>query len=106
MLRFIRKIFGGKKADVKALVAQGAVIVDVRTPREYHSGHLEGSINYPLDTLKQHIAELRQMQKPIITVCRSGARSGVAGNMLKSHGVEAFNGGSWDGLQRKLGGGG
>lgn len=103
MLRFIKKLFGGQKADVKALVAKGAIIVDVRTPREYQSGHLKGSLNYPLDTLKQHFAELKKKQQPIITVCRSGARSGMGSNMLKDHGIEAYNGGSWDGLQRKLG---
>lgn len=103
MLRFIKKLFGVQTADVKALVAGGAIIIDVRTPREFQSGHLEGSLNYPLDTLKQHLPEIKKKQKPVITVCRSGARSSMGRNMLKEHGIEAYNGGSWDGLERKLG---
>ena len=103
MLRFIKNLFGSQKADVKILVEKGAIIIDVRTPREFQSGHLKGSINYPLDTLKQHFGELKNKQKPVITVCRSGARSGMGSNMLKDHGIEAYNGGSWDGLERKLG---
>ncbi|MCU0389447.1 MAG: rhodanese-like domain-containing protein [Chitinophagaceae bacterium] len=96
MLRFIKKLFTGKpKADIKALVQQGAVIIDVRTPREFKEGHIENSLNYSLDTLKSHIPELKKKNKPVITVCRSGARSGVGQSMLKDHGVEAYNGGPW-----------
>ena len=96
MLRFIKKLFSGKpKADIKALVANGAMIVDVRTPREFKEGHVKGSLNYPLDSLKQHLPELKNNNKPVITVCRSGARSGVGQSMLKDHGVEAYNGGPW-----------
>ncbi len=103
MLRFIKKLFGGApKADVKALVAQGALIVDVRSPREYQGGHIKGSLNYPLDTLRNHLDEFKKKGKSVITVCRSGARSGMGRNMLKEHGVEAFNGGPWDSVQRKL----
>jgi rhodanese-related sulfurtransferase len=97
MLRFIKNLFSGKpKADIRALISQGAIVVDVRTSREYKDGHVKGSLNYSLDTLKQHIGELKAKQKPVITVCRSGARSGVAQSMLKDHGVEAYNGGPWN----------
>jgi rhodanese-related sulfurtransferase len=103
MLRFIKNLFsGGTKADVKALVAQGAVIVDVRSPREYQDGHVKGSFNFPLDTLRNHVDEFKKKGKPVITVCRSGARSGMGRNMLKEHGIEAYNGGPWDSVQAKL----
>lgn len=96
MLRFLKKLFSGKpKADIKALVSQGAIVVDVRTAREFKEGHVNGSLNYSLDSLKQHIPELKSRNKPVITVCRSGARSGVGQSMLKDHGVEAYNGGPW-----------
>jgi phage shock protein E len=96
MIRFLKKLFAGKpKADVKALVAKGALIVDVRSPREFQEGHVKGSVNYPLDSLKMHLAELKKKNRPIITVCRSGARSGVGQSMLKNHGLEAYNGGPW-----------
>ncbi len=44
---FLDKLFGGPKVDLKELVKQGAVIVDVRTPAEYQGGHIKGSINIP-----------------------------------------------------------
>jgi phage shock protein E len=40
--------------------------------------------------------------KPVITVCRSGARSGMGKSILAAAGLEAYNGGPWDSLQNKL----
>ncbi|MEY2707719.1 MAG: Rhodanese-like domain, partial [Bacteroidota bacterium] len=37
----------GPSADLKALAAQGATIIDVRSKAEYASGHIKGSINIP-----------------------------------------------------------
>jgi phage shock protein E len=103
MLEFLKKLFAGSpKVDIKALVAQGAVIVDVRSPGEYQSGHIKGSLNFPLDNLRNHINDLKKKGKPVITVCRSGARSGMGKNLLKQHGLEVYNGGPWDSVKRKL----
>jgi rhodanese-related sulfurtransferase len=103
MLGIIKKLFGGgPKVDFGALVSQGAVIVDVRTSAEYKGGHIKGSVNLPLDTLRNHVDEFKKKGKPVITVCRSGARSGMGKNMLKQHGIEAYNGGPWNSLQRTL----
>jgi len=102
MLSFLKKLMG-ESTDFKALMQAGAVVVDVRTPGEYAGGHIAGSKNYPLDSLQQHINTIKKWNKPVITVCRSGARSGMAVGVLKSAGIEAVNGGSWDGLQQKLG---
>lgn len=98
----IKKLFG-PGTDYKALVQAGAVIVDVRTQGEYKGGHINGSINVPLDTIQSKAAELKKKNKPIITVCRSGSRSGMAKSILAGAGVEVYNGGPWDSLQRKLG---
>jgi len=96
MLRFIKVLFSGKpKPDINALVAAGALILDVRSANEFNEGHIRGSLNYSLDSLKKHINELKDKDKPVITVCRSGARSTIGQRMLKSNGVEAYNGGSW-----------
>ena len=101
MFEFLKKLFG-PGVDYKALVAAGAMVVDVRSPQEYASGHLKGSINLPLETIKQKAGELKKKNKVIITVCRSGARSGMAKAMLKKEGIEVYNGGSWNGLANKL----
>lgn len=98
----ISVLFGNKKPDFKGLVNQGAIIVDVRSPHEFASGHIEASINMPLDTIVSKTASLTKMGKPVITVCRSGARSRLALGILKSAGIETVNGGAWNVLKQKI----
>ena len=47
--------FGNNNADLKGLVGHGTLIVDVRSPEEFASGHIDESINIPLDKLRQKI---------------------------------------------------
>jgi len=98
---FFKKLFG-PGTDYKALMEKGAIIVDVRSPGEYKSGHIKGSINVPLETVKQKASELKKKNKPVITVCRSGNRSGMAKAVLAGNGIEVYNGGAWDSLQNKI----
>lgn len=71
-----------------------ASIVDVRTPGEYLDGHYPGAVNIPLNELPQRLDEFKEMKKPIVAYCRSGARSGVAISVLKQNGFsEVYNGG-------------
>lgn len=103
MANFLQKLLGlGSDVDVKALVNEGAVIVDVRTAGEYARGHVKGSVNMPLDRLSQHVAKLKKMNKTIITCCQSGNRSGIAAKQLNAQGLEAYNGGGWYSVQRAL----
>lgn len=102
MLGFLKKLFGGTTVNYKELVTNGAIIVDVRTTGEFKAGHIPGSKNFPLDNIRTKVAELKKLNKPVITVCRSGARSGVAKGILKSAGIEVFNGGAWTSLKSKI----
>jgi phage shock protein E len=103
MFEFIKKLLGfGPNADFAALVQNGALIIDVRTPAEYKSGHIKGSTNIPLDQLGGKIEFLRGKKVPVITVCRSGARSGMAKNILSGAGLEVYNGGPWNSLESKI----
>jgi phage shock protein E len=88
--------------DYAALMQKGALIIDVRSPSEFASGNIKGSRNIPLDQFQNRIAELKKSGKPVITVCRSGNRSGAAKSMLEQAGIEAYNGGAWDSLDKKL----
>lgn len=101
MSNFISNLFG-KSDDLKTIYGQGAIILDVRTPAEFRSGHIEGATNIPVDQIDQHIAELRKKQKPIITCCKSGGRSAIAKNTLVAAGLEAYNGGPWNSLNEKI----
>ena len=99
MFRSLKKLFGGSSAKAKQLLDDGAVVVDVRTPFEFKSGHLAGSKNIPLDALPNKIGELKKLKKTIITVCRSGSRSSTAKDLLVAAGLDACNGGAWTNLK-------
>ena len=79
-----------------------AVILDVRTDAEYDEGHIENSINIVLDELEENIEELRALEKPIITCCRSGARSERAKDLLIEYDIDAINGGPWQNVESYL----
>lgn len=52
------------------------ILLDVRTVREYQSGHIKDSINIPHDQLIQNIDVLDQYRnQPIVVFCRSGRRA-------------------------------
>ena len=101
MLQFIKNILGfGPKVDINALIAQGATVVDVRTPAEYKDGHVKGSINLPLQTLGSQMNKLKKDQV-IITCCRSGSRSGMARRQLQAAGfTQVYNGGPWNSIKK------
>ncbi|HPS28088.1 MAG TPA: rhodanese-like domain-containing protein [Bacteroidales bacterium] len=100
MLTFLKNLFSPKpKADFGALIKQGATIIDVRTKGEYQGGHLKGSINIPLNNLSDNLAKIKK-DKPVITCCASGSRSGMAKNIMKGKGYEVYNGGPWQSLKK------
>ena len=94
--------FGNKVSAIKNYIANGAVIIDVRTAAEFNSGHIEGSKNIPLDSILDHIVKIQNLNKPIIACCRSGMRSGQATSILKQHGIDIINGGGWEDLNRSV----
>ena len=98
----ISRLFGNNKTDFKSLVDNGALILDVRSPQEFASGHIDGSVNMPLDKVNSQGSFLGKSGKPVITCCRSGVRSGMAKEILKKSGLEVYNGGSWDDLKQKI----
>ena len=72
-----------------ALVGTDTVIVDVRTPEEYASGHVEGALNMPLDKFQSDFASLAlDATKPLAVYCRSGNRSLVAYQILVKEGFD------------------
>ncbi len=96
---FLDKIFP-PKADFAAMIEGGATIVDVRSPQEYKSGHVPGSVNIPLDQVQNKMSKFKKMEGPVILCCASGMRSGRATSMLKGAGIDAHNAGSWGTLQK------
>lgn len=64
-----------------------AVVLDVREPEEYTHGHVPGALNLPQADLASRLDELPR-DRPLLAVCRSGARSLRAAQFLKQMGFE------------------
>ena len=103
-MSFFGNIFGGGTSDVnfKELVANGAVLLDVRTPQEFGQGHVDNAINIPLQVLGGEVAKIKAMGKPVIVHCLSGGRAGSAKSMLEGQGIECYNGGGFQSLAAQL----
>lgn len=90
------KLMGGGTSDkVKSMLAEGAKVVDVRTPGEFSGGHVANSINIPLQELSRRENEVMKLGKPVVFCCASGGRSGQATAYFKNKGLECENGGGW-----------
>lgn len=98
----LKRLFAGSAEPLEEVIQRGAIIVDVRTKDEYNDGHLEGSQNIPLAEIKLKSHIIKNWSKPVVTVCRSGNRSSVAKEQMERMGIEAYNGGAWTSLQKKL----
>lgn len=97
-------IFSEKDAtnEIRAYLEKGAVVLDVRTQEEWDEGHSEGAKHIVLNTIPTEIETIKSFDKPVIAVCRSGARSGQATNFLKQNGVDVINGGPWQNVDQYL----
>lgn len=95
-------LFGNKTKQIQDFTSRGAIILDVRTKGEYQGGAIPGSKNIPLQQVATRMAEIKKWNKPVITCCASGMRSGSAAAILRSNGVEVMNGGGWYNLSQKL----
>ena len=100
-------IFGGganEKADLPALIKDGARVIDVRTPAEFAGGHITGALNIPLNIISREINRVEPDQtKPIIVYCHSGMRSASAKKDLERMGYTVvINGGSFHHMKKQL----
>ena len=101
MFGFIKNIFSPKdNSQLMALIKNGALLVDVRTPGEYAMGNVKGSVNIPLDKIPGTVNLLKE-KKHIVVFCRSGNRSSQAKSFLEQKGfTNITNGGTWQDLNK------
>ena len=91
--------------NLDEVIAKGAIILDVRTKKEYAEGHMNGSLNVSLDKIYDSMSWLLK-DVPIITCCASGDRSQTAKEILEANGYEkVYNGGAWNNFKNTKGGG-
>ena len=71
---------------------EAAVVVDVRTEKEYQEGHIMNSLHIPLGMIDSRISELKDMKStPLIVTCKTGSRSSAAAAKLKKQGFQLVN---------------
>lgn len=77
-------------------LANGALIIDVRSPEEFRQSKVPGAINLPLGEVREKISQrVKDKNQPLLVHCLSGGRSAIAAQQLKSLGyTNVFNLGS------------
>jgi rhodanese-related sulfurtransferase len=67
----------GNVADLKSLMAKSqALVIDVRSPSEYRSGHIPGATNIPLPQLARSLSKI-PTDRPVVLYCATGYRSAM-----------------------------
>ncbi|MEJ2871339.1 rhodanese-like domain-containing protein [Actinomycetospora sp. OC33-EN08] len=77
-------------AEAVRLVAQGALVVDVRRESEWRRAHIPDAVHLPLEVLPARCVELPD-DRLLITFCTGGLRSAGAANLLVEQGFDAVN---------------
>ncbi len=100
-MNLLKGLFSGTP-NISEEELKAALIVDVRSEEEFNQGHVTGSVNIPLQNVQAALGDLRKSQRPIVMICRSGARSGMAVATLQQAGISAKNGGGWQAIAAVL----
>ena len=86
------------KKEAEDYIRNGACVVDVRSPREFSTGHLMQAFNFPLEELEGTLPQrIKDKNRVILLHCRTGLRSKQAKQRLESIGYKhVFNLGSYE----------
>ena len=78
-------------------LAEGAMVIDVRSPEEYRGGNVPNAVNIPLNDLREILPRrVKDKSQVLLLHCLSGGRSGIAKQQLKNLGYKnVFNLGSY-----------
>lgn len=88
MSETLRKSLPAKTCIEPSELDSGALVIDVRDPEEFESGHIEGAINIPVDQLQERIMEV-QHHGLVVTACgKGGGRSDRAAQLLRDAGFK------------------
>lgn len=103
---FLKRIDQISPKDALAHFNNGGLVIDVRSPGEFNSGHLPNAINLPLGEIETTLPRrVKDKQQVLLLHCQSGMRSGMAAKKLKVLGYSnAFNLGSYARAAKIVGG--
>jgi len=96
---------GKDPAAARALIANGAVVLDVRTPDEFANDHLPRAVNIPLADVATRLADVDALvghdrSRPVVVYCAAGSRAAKAKAQLDTAGfTHVVNGGGLDDLR-------
>lgn len=76
--------------EVDQIIADGGLLIDVRAPMEREFGYIKGSINIPLDDLRNRLSEV-PTDKTVYVSCQVGLRGYLASRILKNNGYHVKN---------------
>ncbi|WP_425636614.1 rhodanese-like domain-containing protein [Algoriphagus yeomjeoni] len=101
---FFSAMFGTTdNSKLSEAIQEGAFLVDVRSPGEFASGSVKGSVNVPLDEIGSQLTKFKD-KKNIVVFCQSGNRSRQAKSILERNGIQnVINGGSWSNVNQLVG---
>jgi rhodanese-related sulfurtransferase len=74
--------------EAKALIEDGAQLIDVRVGHEWDAGHIAGATHLPLEEVPERVGEL-DPDRPVVLYCRGGSRSSMATEALADAGFDA-----------------
>jgi phage shock protein E len=75
---------------------QNYFLLDVRTPQEFSEARIPNSELIPMNEIPNNLEKLSRIKKPILIICRSGARATHVKDCLKENGIsntEVLSGG-------------
>jgi rhodanese-related sulfurtransferase len=75
-------------ADAVRLINKGALVIDVRKPDEFETGHIVNARNVPAERVQQGDEINKKKDKILLTVCADGSTSGRAAGHLRKSGYE------------------
>lgn len=92
----LRRMSFVAEATARQHLANGALVIDVRSAEEFQSGNVPNAINIPLGELRDSLPlRVKNKHQLLLLHCRSGGRSGIAQLQLKGMGYpNVFNLGS------------
>lgn len=73
--------------ELKDLDPDGIALIDVRTAGEYRYDHIPGSVNIPVDDIRERLAEI-PTDRPVVLYCGVGLRGYLASNILRQNGFK------------------
>ena len=84
-----------------SMIKSGALLIDVRTKKEFEEGHIKDAINIPFEETNNLMTAIGfDKRRPVVVYCRSGNRSGKAKTELDKRGyTNVFNGMGYQALK-------